>query len=173
MPNRHPGFTEAMEALRFMIATRTRHGKQEARDFMDFSDREELAISTRTDMFHPKVHTFQADAFWWLGNFDAALRAFETALWLCSTEDRLSSVETLVHDISCDECMTSPLKGIRYKCKVCFDYNICYPCRHRPGHDHNANHEFLYIPRSLPKDTGRFMSSAVVGFPHSTLGIAY
>ena len=176
MPNRHPGFTEAMEALQFMVTVRT-HAKQRSGQVhpRDFSDREELArLYLRTDAFHPKIHTFHAYAFWWLGNYDAALRAFETALRLSSSQDQPSSVEGLVHEIRCDECMTIPMRGFRHRCKTCFDHNICHTCRVRREHD--INHEFISIPRSWARDTNQFRPSSGLSatiIPYSNLGVAY
>ena len=84
-------------AQRLMVNARTHHHVKRMRGdakVIDFGDREELVrLYLRSDMFHPKIHTLQGHAYWWLGKFDAAIRAFEIALRLCSAESQLSSLE--------------------------------------------------------------------------------
>lgn len=44
--------------------------------------------------------------------------------------------------VSCDTCLKTNFRGMRYKCLVCFDYDLCGACRdsgsasarHRPDH---------------------------------------
>lgn len=38
--------------------------------------------------------------------------------------------------ITCDECGTSPIVGIRYKCVVCPDFDVCQKCEAKSTHAH-------------------------------------
>ena len=53
--------------------------------------------------------------------------------------------------ISCDSCGVSPLQGVRYRCSVCPDYDLCDTCivAAEAGNPavHPAAHLFLRIPR--------------------------
>ena len=42
----------------------------------------------------------------------------------------------------CDRCGMLPLKGYRFKCSICDDYNLCENCEEQTNH----NHPFLKIP---------------------------
>jgi hypothetical protein len=59
--------------------------------------------------------------------------------------------EISVHDkITCDGCKTNPIKGIRYKCSVCNDFNFCQACEEKEGEKHA--HCFIKIrqPKYAP-----------------------
>lgn len=43
---------------------------------------------------------------------------------------------------TCDNCETSPIKGIRYKCSQCPDFDLCQACESKGAHSH---HTFLKI----------------------------
>ena len=36
----------------------------------------------------------------------------------------------------CDGCGMLPIKGYRFKCTICEDYNLCENCEEKPGHNH-------------------------------------
>jgi len=38
--------------------------------------------------------------------------------------------------VACDGCETNPIKGIRYKCSVCKDFDYCGVCEERFEHPH-------------------------------------
>lgn len=45
--------------------------------------------------------------------------------------------EKVVHaNVSCDGCEVNPIKGIRYKCSVCRNFDFCEVCEERLGHEH-------------------------------------
>lgn len=46
------------------------------------------------------------------------------------------------HRITCDSCHINPIKGNRYKCTTCLDYDLCEVCKSRGIHPH---HGFVHI----------------------------
>lgn len=56
--------------------------------------------------------------------------------------------ENVEHKAACDGCETYPIKGIRYKCSVCKDFDFCSICEERQQHPH----AFLKIrnPNEVP-----------------------
>ena len=38
--------------------------------------------------------------------------------------------------IICDECQCNPIIGVRYKCAVCADFDLCEKCEAKTTHDH-------------------------------------
>jgi len=58
-----------------------------------------------------------------------------------------SKQEPILHiGITCDNCDETPV-GIRYKCSVCADFDLCEKCE--PLGVHNPEHPFLKITRPL------------------------
>ncbi|CAH1175954.1 unnamed protein product [Phaedon cochleariae] len=43
-------------------------------------------------------------------------------------------------NIVCDGCNSQGISGMRYKCMICYDYDLCYMCYH--GDKHNVTHTF-------------------------------
>jgi len=52
------------------------------------------------------------------------------------------------HGITCDGCQVSPIEGVRYKCTVCNDYDLCSTCEAK--NQHPPNHPFLKLKVSAP-----------------------
>jgi len=48
------------------------------------------------------------------------------------------------HGVTCDGCHASPIQGIRWKCSVCADYDLCETCMKAGTH---KEHSFLQIHR--------------------------
>jgi hypothetical protein len=64
-------------------------------------------------------------------------------------EQQINSSEQVVHqNVTCDGCGVGAIKGIRYKCSICKDFDFCAMCEERRGHDH----AFLkiYKPEQAP-----------------------
>jgi hypothetical protein len=50
-------------------------------------------------------------------------------------------------DITCNGCGVSPVKGVRYKCLQCSNYDLCSTCQAKGDTIHNVVHTMLYIPK--------------------------
>ena len=71
----------------------------------------------------------------------------------------------IVHDgITCDSCKAIPVKGPRYRCSMCADYDLCQVCMNTraqvlsnpSGGHHDSSHIFLRIDD--PKFGGNYTS---------------
>jgi len=49
--------------------------------------------------------------------------------------------------VRCDECDEDPIRGIRWKCVVCHDYDLCHRCY--MSNKHKLSHEFVRIDTYL------------------------
>ncbi|TMW62992.1 hypothetical protein Poli38472_005610 [Pythium oligandrum] len=88
--------------------------------------------------------------------------------------DRSEEESSMVHrNVRCDGCNQSPLRGFRFKCSICPNFDLCSKCY--LNHDHNAEHQFvrmadsggtgeLLLPRS--KGGGIIPAASVVGSKH-------
>jgi len=60
-----------------------------------------------------------------------------------------NSVEQTVHkDVRCDICNTVPIIGVRYKCAICKDYDLCEKCE--MSNSHNPMHPLIKM--RIPRD---------------------
>ena len=50
----------------------------------------------------------------------------------------------------CDGCQAHPVQGIRYKCKSCYDYNLCKRCFGNRDKLHGEHNMFLELPVQDP-----------------------
>lgn len=51
--------------------------------------------------------------------------------------------------ISCDNCSCYPIVGRRYKCAVCYDFDICENCEEKGVHNHHPMARFLSVNKNL------------------------
>jgi len=65
---------------------------------------------------------------------------------LCSEQE---SKEAVHHGITCDSCQVSPIRGVRYKCCVCNNYDLCSDCESLGKHD--SSHPLLKILRPVDR----------------------
>jgi Zinc finger, ZZ type len=60
-----------------------------------------------------------------------------------------SFVEGYIHrTITCNHCRTAPIRGFRFKCANCPDFDICEHCEALDSHD--KTHVFLKIRIPIP-----------------------
>ena len=52
------------------------------------------------------------------------------------------------HYSKCRACGTAPIRGVRYRCLQCVDYDICSKCE--ASHQHDVMHTLVKIPKVLP-----------------------
>jgi Ankyrin repeats (3 copies)/Zinc finger, ZZ type len=60
-------------------------------------------------------------------------------------EDRRAVVHEAFH---CDACAVDPIKGLRYVCSSCDDYDLCEACFQK-RHEIHGEHDFVVLPLSL------------------------
>ena len=85
------------------------------------------------------------------GNIDAIIEKANGKIIELKTESKNKKIKlknknktiTIIHkDIHCNECKNI-IEGIRYKCGICHDYNLCEKCENKFGLEHN--HPLLKI----------------------------
>ena len=57
--------------------------------------------------------------------------------------------------IKCERCFTEPIKGYRYKCSVCNNYNLCGKCEEENQKNFFHNHEHDFIKMRKTKNTNK------------------
>ena len=52
-------------------------------------------------------------------------------------QEKIEEKPKAVHSrVICDECQCNPIVGVRYKCAVCPDFDLCEKCEASTTHDH-------------------------------------
>src|SRR5436305_917467 len=96
---------------------------------------------------NPAYNNLLGNSLWMVQRFDEAILSFEKAIQPVSENRPQSTVELLSHNVICDLCSMFPLKGYRYKCKICMDYDVCSGCISSVYKEHNEEHDYLSIPQ--------------------------
>jgi len=86
--------------------------------------------------------------------FDAARQAEDgdhlRQLGFAIAEDRAQK-EGIVHrGVACDSCGTRPIRGIRFRCANCPDFDLCMECESREKHGHARTHVFFKMRVPAP-----------------------
>jgi hypothetical protein len=112
------------------------------------------SCSLRRDELHPKAH----DPY------------FKPLLF--PPECQARARDLVHHDIACNGCSMSPIKGPRFWCRACGDYNLCEACSMKRTLIHPADHDrhfsTLLCPPSLERE--RMYPPLLDGFARSIGG---
>jgi len=65
----------------------------------------------------------------------------------CHFANNAEGGEAIHYRVKCDGCGVAPIRGIRYKCGVCSDYDLCEKCEASQQHD--PQHILLKIARPM------------------------
>ena len=71
--------------------------------------------------------------------FNELLKSKDLGGALKTDDDELYEDEqekVIHHNVECDGCGIAPIRGIRYKCSICKDFDYCETCEERLGHEH-------------------------------------
>lgn len=75
-----------------------------------------------------------------------------------------SEIEGYIHrSITCNHCNTSPVRGIRYKCANCPDFDLCEGCEGLGVH--LSNHVFIKVRIPVPPLANPRMTLAPLFYP--------
>jgi len=67
--------------------------------------------------------------------------------------EQANNEEAIHHNIQCNGCQAVPIRGIRYKCSTCRDYDLCEKCE--ASGQHCRGHPLLKIVRPMcPRNFG-------------------
>ena len=75
-----------------------------------------------------------------------------------SAEASGAAGDTVIHyEVSCDYCHVSPIVGVRYKCLVCSNYDLCPVCRQRKPSVHTASHDMRALLTPISSSQSMWM----------------
>ncbi len=67
-------------------------------------------------------------------------------------------------NVKCDGCKEFPLFGVRYRCCICRNYDLCEVCESKATH----RHEMIKIAKPITEDPEAVQSSALMAKPEMT-----
>lgn len=74
---------------------------------------------------------------------------YETAIKLDPQNYAVNDIEDMVPSCAkCGGCSAETIRGIRFKCRVCDNHDLCVGCFQRRSEIHPQHQNFLEIPRS-------------------------
>jgi ankyrin repeat protein len=104
--------------------------------------RELIRQDPKNISFHRLLATLYIDAQQYL----SAATELDVVLELQSPSNVNANIEEVIHkDVTCDSCDVTPIIGLRHKCLVCRDYDLCNKCFQIEPHP-DPGHEYLTIP---------------------------
>jgi Zinc finger, ZZ type len=62
------------------------------------------------------------------------------------SNSRVERIEDILHWAICDNCSADPIKGLRFRCQECYDFDLCGECYAQCLESHDSQHIFLQIP---------------------------
>ena len=112
-----------------------------------------------SNQFKRKRHLFQTsnnkkkkfnDIF---GNTNNLFQTNNLETRINNLENRVNHIESYIktcsntvhYGIQCNNCNENNIKGIRYKCGHCLQYNVCEKCEKYLDTIHDSNHLFVRI----------------------------
>ena len=89
---------------------------------------------------------------WSVSNHGSSGSSSQVATALAHVSAELSQKQATVHrSITCNICKISPIRGIRFKCANCIDFDICETCEYQHATSvHPPTHLFLKIRIPIP-----------------------
>lgn len=73
-------------------------------------------------------------------------------------EPKSKESEVRHENIICDSC-NKEIRGIRYKCMQCPDFDLCSVCEQKPPSTHNEDHAFIKYKKPVPRRTSQILRS--------------
>lgn len=92
-------------------------------------------------LFNEKLESFKSDFL--KSTLENVAKLFEKAQNVQKVSNENNQV---VHEsVKCDECHVNPIRGDRYKCTVCIDYDLCSKCEDAAYKANSHPHNFIRI----------------------------
>ncbi|GMH40618.1 hypothetical protein BSKO_08522 [Bryopsis sp. KO-2023] len=105
------------------------------------------------DSIAMQMEEAKSKADWWgslvVGDFDNRRTTAASGPQLFPVLDK-----RVKHDAFCDKC-GNMIMGVRYRCSVCPDFDLCEGCEAMESHGHPPNHLFLRVKRGGQDAYGR------------------